>query len=219
MPVPQAFPRQIITLLSILMAVLVLAFPSSPRVVLTLVLLGGAVFFFLNSKASKQGVIEVEMQPVEAAIQAAMTKQDMQDRQSPPKQTAAKEGAVKAAESAKPVEIELTHMEPSSKAADKAGAEKAVVPAHPSEDGKLDALSKQAIANGHSKESETSSAKSEKTTRPGREAGARPKHDATVQEQTLQNETVRNVASKQSKPANATAAPLAGGAAVLARLR
>ena len=157
------------------------------------------------------------MQPIEAA-QAAMVKQGMQNKQPPTKEIASSEEAIRAAELAKPAEIELTPVEPRAEAAEKAAAEKSVVTTQAAENVELDAPSKQATANGHSKESEIPSANSEKTT-PEREGGTSQKAASCVQEQTLQNGNVRNVASKQSKPTNGTTPPLAGGAAVLARLR
>lgn len=209
-PMPQAFPRQIITLLSILLVILLIAFPSLSTIVMTLVLLGGAVFF-LQSKASRQGTREVEMQPMEAAIQAAMMKQSTQGRQLP------SEG-----ETAQTAEIELTPVKPASKAADSTGAEALDKDASPTQTAaaeKPEALkSDERIANGHSKEQGSPPA-SDRVVAPVQSEDDTVRNSASTGKPTLENSSVRNVASQQSKPANGTAAPLAGGAAVLARLR
>ena len=209
-PMPQAFPRQIITLLSILLVILLIAFPSSSSIVVTLVLLGGAVFF-LQSKASRKGTREVEMQPMEAAIQAAMMKQSTQGRQLPSE-----------VETAQTAEIELTPVKPASKAADSTGAEafdKDASPAQIAAAEKPEALrSDERIANGHSKEQGSAPA-SDRFVAPVQREDDTVRNSASTGKPTLENGSIRNVASQQSKPANGTAAPLAGGAAVLARLR
>lgn len=69
--IPQAMPRQAITLLSILMAVILVAFPSSSTIVAILVLVGGGVFL-LQPKASATSISEVKMQPMSKAFQSVL---------------------------------------------------------------------------------------------------------------------------------------------------
>ena len=65
----RALPRQIISLVSVLLVVFLVAFPSSSAIVATLVLLGGGAFL-LQSRAG-QTVGEVQMQPLEDARRMA----------------------------------------------------------------------------------------------------------------------------------------------------
>lgn len=159
------------------------------------------------------------MQPIESAIQAAMIKQGMQEKEPLPDDIARGNEMPKAAEASRPTEIEMTSVEPSSKSVNRAeekiaSASSEQLPASLKSD-----AAKEAVANGHSMGAKNSLANSEKVSEPEIEGREVRNRSFSKEQPTLQNGDVRNVASSNPKPANGTAAPLAGGAAVLARLR
>ena len=193
---PPALPRQVISLLSILLVVFLVAFPSSSSLMATLVLLGGGLF--LLGPRLGQSSTEVQMQPMEDAIRTQLAKQGSQPKPSLQNPAGASQSA------AKPKA--RTDSSPDNEYATAASAT-----------GPGTGSVAKEVAHPH--QSRSANGSGGQTSRGEPKTIGQPTPAAVDKAASVPKNEPQESRSPQAKSTTGSTPPLAGGAAVLARLR